>query len=125
MVPPAAAEAHLSCWGQYVRLTATPADGRPRYGTPSSAIGNRRGRESSMKIAIGLPSTLPGVGGGLLRDWARAAEDAGFSSLGTLDRIVYRNLEPLLALTAAASVTQRIGLLTAILIAPTRGADVA
>jgi alkanesulfonate monooxygenase SsuD/methylene tetrahydromethanopterin reductase-like flavin-dependent oxidoreductase (luciferase family) len=78
-----------------------------------------------MKIAIGLPSTLPGVGGGLLRDWARAAEDAGFSSLGTLDRIVYRNLEPLLALTAAASVTQRIGLLTAILIAPTRGADVA
>ncbi len=45
-----------------------------------------------MDIGIGLPSTIPGIPGRLILDWARAAEQAGFSSLGTLDRIVYGNL---------------------------------
>src|SRR6185312_12451690 len=40
--------------------------------------------------------------------------------LGTIDRIVYGNHESLIALTAAAAVTERIGLTTAILIAPLR-----
>jgi alkanesulfonate monooxygenase SsuD/methylene tetrahydromethanopterin reductase-like flavin-dependent oxidoreductase (luciferase family) len=74
-----------------------------------------------MNIGIGLPSTIPGISGRLLLDWARAAEEAGFSSLGTLDRIVYPNLETVPALAAAAAVTERIGLTTSILIAPYRG----
>ena len=53
-------------------------------------------------------------------DWARRADAAGFSSLGTLDRLVYPNWEPLVALGAAAAVTERIGLTTAILILPYR-----
>jgi alkanesulfonate monooxygenase SsuD/methylene tetrahydromethanopterin reductase-like flavin-dependent oxidoreductase (luciferase family) len=53
-------------------------------------------------------------------DWARRAEDAGFSTLGTIDRIAYPNFEPLTALSAAAAVTERIGLLTDILISPLR-----
>jgi len=74
-----------------------------------------------MDIGIGLPSTIPGISGRLIVDWARAAEQAGFSSLGTLDRIVYANLETVPTLAAAAAVTERIGLTTAILIGPYRG----
>jgi alkanesulfonate monooxygenase SsuD/methylene tetrahydromethanopterin reductase-like flavin-dependent oxidoreductase (luciferase family) len=46
-----------------------------------------------------------------------AAEDAGFHSLGVIDRLVYDNLEPLVALSAAAAVTQRIELFTTVLCA--------
>jgi alkanesulfonate monooxygenase SsuD/methylene tetrahydromethanopterin reductase-like flavin-dependent oxidoreductase (luciferase family) len=74
-----------------------------------------------MDIGIGLPSTIPGISGRLIADWARAAEHAGFSSLGTLDRIVYANLETVPTLAAAAAVTERIRLTTAILIGPYRG----
>ncbi len=73
-----------------------------------------------MDVAIGLPATIPGVEREQLLEWSRRADARGFSSLGTLDRIVYPNYEPLMALAAAAAVTERIGLLTAILIAPYR-----
>jgi alkanesulfonate monooxygenase SsuD/methylene tetrahydromethanopterin reductase-like flavin-dependent oxidoreductase (luciferase family) len=73
-----------------------------------------------MKVGIGLPNTVPGAEGGDVRDWAIRAEAGGFSSLGTIDRIVYANHEPLIALAYAAAVTERIGLLTSILIAPLR-----
>ena len=64
-----------------------------------------------MDVAIGLPATIPGVERDQLLEWARRAEARGFSSLATLDRIVYPNYEPLIALAAAAAVTERIGLL--------------
>jgi alkanesulfonate monooxygenase SsuD/methylene tetrahydromethanopterin reductase-like flavin-dependent oxidoreductase (luciferase family) len=74
-----------------------------------------------MDIGIGLPATIPGVERGQLLEWARRADARGFSSLGTIDRIVYPNYEPLIALAAAAAVTERIKLATTILIAPYRG----
>jgi alkanesulfonate monooxygenase SsuD/methylene tetrahydromethanopterin reductase-like flavin-dependent oxidoreductase (luciferase family) len=74
-----------------------------------------------MDIGIGLPSTIPGIPGRLILEWASAAEQAGFSCLGTLDRVVYGNLETVPTLAAAAAVTERIGLTTAVLIGPFRG----
>jgi alkanesulfonate monooxygenase SsuD/methylene tetrahydromethanopterin reductase-like flavin-dependent oxidoreductase (luciferase family) len=73
-----------------------------------------------MRLGIGLPSTVPGATGGEMRDWAMRAEGAGFSTLGTIDRLVYANHESLIALSYAAAVTERIGLLTSILLAPLR-----
>src|SRR4051794_7293616 len=73
-----------------------------------------------MDIAIGLPATIPGVDRESNLEWARRAEARGFSSLGTIDRITYPNLESLMALAAAAAVTERIRLATTILLAPTR-----
>ncbi len=73
-----------------------------------------------MDVAIGLPATIPGTGRDQLLEWARRAEARGFSSLGTIDRIVYDNYDPLIALAAVAGVTERIRLATTILIAPYR-----
>jgi len=73
-----------------------------------------------MKIGIGLPNPVPGTDGDTLIEWARRAETAGFSSVATIDRIVYPSYESLIALAGAAAVTTRIGLLTNIVIAPVR-----
>jgi alkanesulfonate monooxygenase SsuD/methylene tetrahydromethanopterin reductase-like flavin-dependent oxidoreductase (luciferase family) len=71
-----------------------------------------------MRISIGLPSTIPGATGKLLLDWARKADQGPFHSLATLDRLTYPNFDPLVTLTAAAAVTERIRLMTFILVAP-------
>ncbi|TMQ93560.1 LLM class flavin-dependent oxidoreductase [Actinomadura soli] len=74
-----------------------------------------------MDIGIGLPATIPGTPGTRIVQWARAAEDRGFSTLGVIDRLVYGNCEPLVTLGAAAAVTEQIRLMTSILLVPFRG----
>ena len=78
-----------------------------------------------MDVAIGLPNAVPGTTGKQLTEWARRAEARGFSSLGTIDRVAYPNIEPLTALAAAAAVTERIGLATTVLLGPLRENPVA
>jgi alkanesulfonate monooxygenase SsuD/methylene tetrahydromethanopterin reductase-like flavin-dependent oxidoreductase (luciferase family) len=73
-----------------------------------------------MDVGVGLPNAVPGTTGKQLTEWAHNADLAGFSSLGTIDRIAYPNIEALVALGAAAAVTDRIKLATTILIAPYR-----
>ena len=70
-----------------------------------------------MDIGIGLPNTLT-VPGPLLVDWARRAEERGFSTLSTIDRIVYPTFDSLTSLAVAAGATTRIGLFTDILLTP-------
>lgn len=71
-----------------------------------------------MRIGIGLPTQVPDLPPDTLLAWARQAEEAGFSSLGTVGRLVYPNYDDLVALTAAAAVTDRIGIISSVLIAP-------
>jgi alkanesulfonate monooxygenase SsuD/methylene tetrahydromethanopterin reductase-like flavin-dependent oxidoreductase (luciferase family) len=73
-----------------------------------------------MDIGIGLPNPIPGTSGATLVEWARRAEERGFSSLATIDRIAYPSYESLISLAAAGAVTSRIGLLTNCLLGPTR-----
>lgn len=73
-----------------------------------------------MDVGIALPNAVPGATGEQMVEWARRAEARGFSSLGTIDRVVFDNYEPLIALAGAAAVTERIGLCTTVLLGPLR-----
>ena len=70
-----------------------------------------------MEIGIGLPNTLT-IHGTTMADWARRAEERGFSCLSTIDRIVYPTFDSLTSLAVAAGATSRIGLFTDILLTP-------
>jgi alkanesulfonate monooxygenase SsuD/methylene tetrahydromethanopterin reductase-like flavin-dependent oxidoreductase (luciferase family) len=73
-----------------------------------------------MDVGIGLPNSIPDATGAELLEWAQRAESAGFSSLATIGAVEYPGYEELTALTAAGMVTDRIRLLTNVLLAPTR-----
>lgn len=73
-----------------------------------------------MDIGVCLPTTVPGAEGSQLIEFARRAERLGFSSLTVVDRVVYDNYDGIVALSAAAAVTERIKLVTAILLAAYR-----
>jgi len=72
------------------------------------------------KIGVHLPHGVPGVAGSTIFEWAKMADEAGFSSLGVADRLVYDASDAVLSLAAAAAITERIELLANIFIAPLR-----
>src|SRR6187549_2638981 len=74
-----------------------------------------------MRLGVCLPNTLmPQADRKLMLDWARHAEELGFTSLGTIDQPGYDSWDPLISLAGAASVTERIKLVTTILQLPNR-----
>lgn len=70
-----------------------------------------------MEIAIGLSTELPASG---VLEWAKRAEQAGFPSLTSGDRMVTRDLETLTCFAAVAVVTERIELITSVILSPLR-----
>jgi alkanesulfonate monooxygenase SsuD/methylene tetrahydromethanopterin reductase-like flavin-dependent oxidoreductase (luciferase family) len=74
-----------------------------------------------MKLGIGLPNTMAHeLDRGLLLDWARLADDAGFEVLATIDKPNYDSWDPLVTLAGVATVTERSRLATTILQLPPR-----
>jgi alkanesulfonate monooxygenase SsuD/methylene tetrahydromethanopterin reductase-like flavin-dependent oxidoreductase (luciferase family) len=74
-----------------------------------------------LKVGLGLPNADRSLHSGrLLVDIARRADQLGFSSLATLGRIAYPSYDELVTLGAAAGATDRIGLMTDVLLAPVR-----
>ncbi len=71
-----------------------------------------------MRIGVGLPNTVPGASGKLLVEWARHAEDLGFSSLVSVGRLIFPTHDELIALTAAAVATERIELFSNVTVSP-------
>jgi alkanesulfonate monooxygenase SsuD/methylene tetrahydromethanopterin reductase-like flavin-dependent oxidoreductase (luciferase family) len=69
----------------------------------------------TLRIGIGLPAAVPGTDAASIGQWAAESEERGFRSLGVIDRLVYDNLDPLVALAAAAARTEHIELLTTVL----------
>lgn len=73
-----------------------------------------------MRIGIGIPNSIPGGDGKLRLDWARRADQLGFSTLATIGRVAYPTYDELVVLAAAAAATERIELFTNVLLGPTR-----
>lgn len=72
-----------------------------------------------MKIGIGLPNQVRNLDPTVIPQWAAKAEEAGFSTLGTVGRYAYPGVSDTVALASAAGATSRIGLLSHVLVAPT------
>ncbi|GAA1391696.1 LLM class flavin-dependent oxidoreductase [Pseudonocardia kongjuensis] len=72
-----------------------------------------------MKIGITLPNQVLGMDPRIIPRWAALAEEAGFSTLGTVGRFAYPGVSDTVALAASAGATSRIGLLSHVLLAPT------
>lgn len=74
-----------------------------------------------MKLGIGLPNTMAfDTDRRLMLEWARLADEAGFHTLGTIDKPAYDSWDPLVTLAGVAGVTERARLATTILQLPNR-----
>ncbi|MGN9821826.1 LLM class flavin-dependent oxidoreductase [Streptomyces sp. SD11] len=71
-----------------------------------------------MKIGIGIPNQIRDVRADVIPEWARRAEHAGFASLGSVGRVAYPGVMDTVALAAAAGATNRIGLISNVLLGP-------
>ncbi|MER6512977.1 LLM class flavin-dependent oxidoreductase [Nonomuraea sp. NPDC001636] len=74
-----------------------------------------------MNIGIGLPIAVPGRPAREVKQWAEDGERLGFHSMGSIDRLVYDILDPLVSLGIAAAVTERVQLVTSVLNVGWRG----
>ncbi|MBM2619021.1 LLM class flavin-dependent oxidoreductase [Actinoplanes sp. LDG1-06] len=71
-----------------------------------------------MRIGVGLPNQVHEMNPAVIPGWARRAEEAGFSSVGTLGRVSYPALMDTVALAAAAAATSRVDLFSTVTITP-------
>src|SRR5581483_11547020 len=72
------------------------------------------------QIGLMLPTAAPDARPDTAVTFARAAEAAGLGSVWIIDRLVFDNMEPLLALAAVAATTTRVRLGTSVLLGTLR-----
>lgn len=75
-----------------------------------------------MDVGIGLPNSLQGVRGRALVEWAASADERGFSVLGSIGRFVFDTHDEMVTFAAAAAVTERIELMSTVMLGPPRQA---
>jgi alkanesulfonate monooxygenase SsuD/methylene tetrahydromethanopterin reductase-like flavin-dependent oxidoreductase (luciferase family) len=71
-----------------------------------------------MEIGMTLPSMVAGLDRATILEWCRRIDDGPFSTLAVGERIAYPNIEMFTALAAAAAVTERVALMTTIVVLP-------
>ena len=73
---------------------------------------------TDMRIGWSLPTMIAGIDGPTVIEWCRRIEADGYSSIGFGERIAYQNLEIFSVLSAAAAVTERVRLMSTIVVLP-------
>jgi alkanesulfonate monooxygenase SsuD/methylene tetrahydromethanopterin reductase-like flavin-dependent oxidoreductase (luciferase family) len=71
-----------------------------------------------MEIGMTLPSMVAGLDRTTILEWCRRIDDGPFSTLAVGERIAYPNVEMFTTLAAAAAVTERVALMTTIVVLP-------
>ena len=75
-----------------------------------------------MEVGIALPTMAAGYGPTTTVDWARAVDAGPFSSISTGERISFHNPDWLVALAAAAAVTERVRVIANVVVLPLHSA---
>jgi alkanesulfonate monooxygenase SsuD/methylene tetrahydromethanopterin reductase-like flavin-dependent oxidoreductase (luciferase family) len=71
-----------------------------------------------MELGVGLPNMVPHLDRDLVLEWSSQADTFGFSSLSTGERLSYDNNDVFVELSMAAAVTERIRIMTSVLVLP-------
>ena len=71
-----------------------------------------------MKIGWSLPTMLGDLDRDTVLTWSREIERRGYDTIGFGERIAYRNLELFTVLSAAAAVTERVRIMSTIVVLP-------
>src|SRR5437899_4435593 len=71
-----------------------------------------------MDFGVSMPTMMPGVDRDLVYRWAEVAESGPLTSINAGERLAYASYDPMLTLTAAASVTSRVRLISNVLCLP-------
>ncbi len=92
-------------WGRWTNMDESRLrQGPARWGQrrPRPKRSRRRPTGPVQLSARGPLLSIPDVTATAVGEWAASAEQLGFSSVSVIDRLVYDNLDPLIALAAAA-----------------------
>jgi len=71
-----------------------------------------------VEIGLTLPTMINGVGREVLLDWCRRIDVGPFSTLALGERIAYQNHELFVTMAAAAAVTERVRIMSTVVVLP-------
>ena len=75
-----------------------------------------------VKIGMNLPVMVPGLDRSCILEWSRRIDAGPYSSLAAGERITFPNPEIMVTLSAAAAVTERVGIAFTVLVLPMHSA---